>query len=192
MRNKVYIIIAVLLLLVAGLAGWIVTRHYLADEKPPVTLVADADTEAKAETVAGEGSGDAVSVRMFVPLEGGGIAVEEITVPNSPAPVKMAETVVAEYFKRSKKGLADTKVLGAYRDRRNILYLDLSDDIRRKFSGDARQEFALLLSLFDTVTANVMGVEDVRILIEGRETESIGGHFTLLAPLRETLKAEGE
>jgi len=77
-----------------------------------------------------------------------------------------------------------------YRDKKHVLYVDLSDDFRRSFSGDARQEFLLLKSLYETVVQNVPGAEDVRILVEGKETESIGGHFIILSALREIVKEE--
>lgn len=188
MSKKIYIPLALLLVAGAAFAGWRVTHYYFLSEKPPVAAPA-AEAEAPPEAQETPDAEGAVPVKLVLPA-GGETAVEEVTVPNSASPVKMAETVLAEYFKRLKKGPGDTRVLGVYRDRRNILYLDLSDDLRRKFSGDARQEYALLRSLFETVTANVMGVEDVRILIEGREAESIGGHFSLLAPLKETLNIE--
>ena len=116
--------------------------------------------------------------------------MQEKKIHGSPLPVKMAEAVVAEYLKGLKEGLRDTKLLGVYRDRGNIFYIDLSDEFRRNFSGDAGQEFYLLKSLFETVTANIAGTEDVKVLIEGKEIESIGGHISSFYPLKETVKED--
>ncbi|MEW5746655.1 MAG: GerMN domain-containing protein [Nitrospirota bacterium] len=201
MENKKYIVIAVVLLIVAGAAGWLATQYYFSPGSAgPLSVLTQGEGlsrphgSAAAGPEAGGEAGlhadtDAVPVKIFTP-SAGSVAVEEVQVPNNPVPVKMAETVLAEYFKRLKNGPRDIKVLGVYRDRRNTLYVDLSDDFRRKFSGDAREEYTLLGSLFDTIVTNVIGVEDVRLLIEGKEVESAGGHFSILSPLKELVKEE--
>jgi hypothetical protein len=190
-KSKKYILlIASVMLLAAGAAGWLMTRHYLAPSaglKQPLMELKGEDHWGK-DNAAGGAEG-AVPVKIFSPSPEG-VSVIEATISDAPLPTKMAEAVVVEYLKRLYEGQASVKLLGIYRDRRNILYIDFSDELRRRFSGDAQQEYALLSSLFETIVANIVGIEDVRILIEGKEVESIGGHFTILSPLKETIKGE--
>ncbi len=185
MKDKKYILIAAAVLLVAVLAGWLVTKFYLVPENTvgqPLIELKDGTPEEK-KTPA-EGSDDTVQVKIFCPSETG-TTVEEKKIPYVPVPVKMAESILSEYLRGLKEGLRDTKVVGVYRDRSNIFYIDLSDEFRRNFSGDARQEYYLLKSLFETVMVNLPGTEDVKVLIEGKEVESIGGHFSCFPPLKE-------
>jgi spore germination protein GerM len=82
---------------------------------------------------------------------------------------------------------SDTRLLGIYPGDDGILYIDLSDEFSRNFDGDALSEFLLLKGLNETVLANVYGIDGVKVLIEGKEAESLGGHISLLSPLGETV-----
>lgn len=187
-ENKSNLLIALLLLLIATLSGWLfATRYYHAPaEKSDSLLIELKDgtpQDHQNQAAFGISGEDTIAVKIFYPSEDG-VTPEDRTVSNKPLPVAMADMVIEEYLKGLKEGLKDAKLLGVYRDRNNVLYIDLSDEFRRNFSGDARQEYHLLKSLFDTVVTNVAGTEDVRLLIEGREIESIGGHFSILYGLK--------
>jgi len=61
----------------------------------------------------------------------------------------------------------------------------LSDDFRRNFWGDALTEFLLLKGLYQSIIANVEDIVDVKVLIEGKELETLGGHLYLMYPLKD-------
>ncbi len=191
MKDKKYIILtASAVLLVAISAGWLVAKYYLFPEntaQEPFIELKDGMPEGK--KIPDENGSDVVPVKIFYPSEAG-LSVEEKNVRNSRLPVKMAELILAEYLKGLKEGLGDTKLLGVYRDSSNIFYIDLSDEFRRNFAGDAGQEYYLLKSLFETVMVNLPGTEDVKLLIEGKEVDSIGGHFSCFSPLKEIFQEE--
>jgi hypothetical protein len=185
MENKKNIIVVVVLLLfIAALSGWLFTKYYYIpsgkNNSPLIELKEDIPQNQAAFGITEE---DTITVKIFYPSEDG-VTPEDKTVQNKPLPVSMAEVVLAEYLKGLKGWSKDTKLIGIYRDRNSVLYIDLSEEFRRNFSGDARQEYYLLKSLFDTVITNVAGTEDVRLLIEGKEIESIGGHFSILYGLK--------
>ena len=71
----------------------------------------------------------------------------------------------------------NAKLLGLYFGTDNILYVDLSDEFRRGFQGDALSEFLLLRGLYESLMSNVAGITDVKLLIDGKEIESLGGHM---------------
>jgi hypothetical protein len=81
-------------------------------------------------------------------------------------------------------------LLSVYYASDGILYVDVSDEFRRNFQGDALNEFLLLKGLYDSIITNVTGVQDVKVIVEGKEIESIGGHFFALYPLKNMLAAE--
>jgi spore germination protein GerM len=62
--------------------------------------------------------------------------------------------------------------------------IDFSREIVDDFSGGTTAEYMLISSLVQTICANFPQVEAVRILVEGGEVESLGGHLSLSGPLR--------
>lgn len=62
--------------------------------------------------------------------------------------------------------------------------IDFSSELVDDFSGGSTTEYILISSLVQTVCANLSQVEAVRILVEGEEIESLGGHISIARPLR--------
>jgi hypothetical protein len=71
-----------------------------------------------------------------------------------------------------------------------MLYIDLSDEVRRNFQGDALSEYLLLNGLYESLVSNISDFQDVKILVEGRELETLGGHIYLKYPLKNILAPE--
>lgn len=181
-KKKAALISVVLLL--AIVAGWLTSRYFFsANEKP---LVEGSSKQGGPDLPVMPSSEIKVPVTVFYPSDAG-LIKEDKTLAGSSLPVKFAETVLQEYFKGFKNDLKNTVVRGVYEDRNKILYVDLSDEFRRNFSGEARYEYYLLKSLYQTLATNIPEVKDVRILIEGREIDTIGGHMLAITPLKETV-----
>jgi hypothetical protein len=70
-----------------------------------------------------------------------------------------------------------------------IAYISLSEDFKRNFHGDVPDEFLLLKSLYETVISNVQ-VDNIKLLIDGKEADSIGGHFPVDRPLKQLVTQE--
>lgn len=107
----------------------------------------------------------------------------------------MAGAVIEEYFKgpgnvKSSQIPQNVKLLGLYKDSSQMLYVDLSDELRRNFQGDALTEYLLLKGLYESLISNLQDVQDIKILIEGKEAETLGGHLSLKYPLKNTVVYE--
>jgi spore germination protein GerM len=136
---------------------------------------------------------DLFSLRIYYPVKEH-LQVEERRLPRRNVPVAIAEAAVEQYLRgpidtKSSSIPKDTKILGIYKGADGILYLDLSDDFRRNFRGDAFTEFLLLKGLYQSIIANVEDILDVKILIEGKEIETLGGHLYLLYPLKDIVSS---
>jgi len=134
---------------------------------------------------------DASFMRVYYPSEGR-LIMEERRVKRQVAITAIAEEIVNEFLKgpsnMAKSAVPPgTRLLAVYYGSDGILYVDLSDEFRRNFQGDALNEFLLLKGLYDSIISNVTGVDDVKVIIEGKEIESIGGHFLALYPLKNML-----
>jgi hypothetical protein len=131
---------------------------------------------------------DLFSVRIYYPA-GQQLQIEERRLPRKTGQMAIAETVIEQYLKvagTAQSGIPrDTKLLNLYRGADRILYVDLSDDFRRNFQGDVLTEFLLLKGLYESIISNVEDIQDVKILIEGKEIETLGGHLYLLYPLKD-------
>lgn len=139
-------------------------------------------------------SGDISTLRVYYPMKGW-LQMEERKVPKRTTNFSIAEAVVEEFLKGpADANLSeipkDTKLLGLYFADDGILYVDLSDEFRRNFKGDALAEFLLLKSFYDSLIANLQNIIDVKILIDGKELESLGGHLYLLYPLKDLVSQQ--
>lgn len=138
--------------------------------------------------------GDALFVKIYYPSDGR-LIIEERRIERS---MNMniraeAEAVAGEYFKgpsNKEKTVIPTgvKLLGIYLGSDGVLYINLSDELRRNFKGDATAEYLLLKGFYESIMTNVREVHDIKIIVEGKEIESIGGHLFSLYPLKETLQ----
>jgi hypothetical protein len=179
--KKVIIIGTIVILLT--LAGWVIFEYFQPFKPRPLMVDVAGQSMSDSKT---QLSDIKVPVNIFYPTSQG-LTKEERTVAAGSLPVKMVESVLQEYFSGFKTDIKNTVVRGVYRDRNRVFYIDLSDEFRRNFSGDAAYEYYLLKSLYQTIVSNVSEARDVKILIEGREVESVGGHMMILTPLQETV-----
>lgn len=65
----------------------------------------------------------------------------------------------------------------------NTAYVDLSAEMAKNQSGGTSQEFLSVYAIVDTLTA-LPGIDQVKILIDGKETTTLCGHIDISAPLR--------
>ena len=181
-RKRVVWILLSLLLFGAGIMG-----GYLFVAKRPAERRVE---QALPQPI--EQAGDLATVRIYYPA-GDRLVMEERRVGRTNES-SLAEETVKELLKGPSNGgkspiPSGARLLGVYPGTDGVMYLDISDEFRRNFQGDVLAEFFLLKGLYETVISNVKGVDDVKVLIEGKEIESIGGHLWSLYPLKDTLAA---
>lgn len=130
-------------------------------------------------------------LRIYYPAEDG-LRMVEKKIPKRTKQIALAEAVIEEFFKGNEdsretnipKGV---KFLGLYRDDENILYIDLSDELRRNFQGDALSEYLILKGIYESLISNLRDFNDFKILVDGKELETLGGHFYLKYKLKSTV-----
>ncbi|MDA8090576.1 MAG: GerMN domain-containing protein [Nitrospiraceae bacterium] len=177
-RTLVFVLISVLLILFAGgLAGYVyfVKGKQLAPASP--------SSNAGQETMQGNSY-----LKIYYPVNGYLQMEERIVTPMVMTREEAARATVTEYLKGPAGMLdpaipPDTRLLGAYFGIDGVLYVNLSDAFRRNFQGDALTEYLLLRGLYESLLSNVKDIKDVRVLVEGKEIETIGGHILANVPL---------
>ena len=132
-------------------------------------------------------------LRIYKP-ENDRLLMREIKIPKRISNTAIAEAVIEEFFRQASSGVSsipeEVKLLGLYMDAEQMLYIDLSDEIRRNFRGDAVSEYLLLKGLYESLVSNMREFSDVKILVEGKELESVGGHFYLKYPLKNIISSQ--
>ena len=87
----------------------------------------------------------------------------------------------------------NVKLLDLYMDKNSDIYVDFSDELRKNFNGDASEERQIIAGLYKSIKANVPDFKSLRILINGKEAESFGGHIDISGPIGEAIeKPSGE
>jgi hypothetical protein len=137
---------------------------------------------------------DLFTLKIYYPV-GNRLQIEERRLLKRTAQIAIAEAIVEEFFKgpvdmKVSDMPKDVRLLGIYRDENRILYIDLSDEFRRNFHGDVLMEFLLLKGLYESLSSNLAEIEDVKVLIEGKEIETLGSHLYLYYPLKDMVSYE--
>lgn len=184
MNNKAVWILLVFLFFIAGAAGsYFFLKHFAPVSQQPV------GGEAQVPSLEGQ---DLFVIRLFEP-KNGKLEMAEKRLQKRTKNLTIAEAVIEEFFKAAGNGFSipqNVKLLGIYWDRDKVLYLDLSDELRRNFQGDALDEYLVLKGMYESLVSNVQDFHDLKILVEGKEIETLGGHYFLKYPLMNTLLIE--
>jgi hypothetical protein len=184
--KKAWMALLVIFFLAGVSASYFLFSTFTRQEKPPV-----AGPVAPAVPAVPE---DLFDLRMYYPVDGRLETVEK-KLPRRTKQYAIAEAVIEEFFKGPGNGHVsplpqNVSLLGIYKGSDHVLYVDLSDEVRRNFQGDALSEFLLLKGLYESLLANLQDIEDVKILVEGKEIETLGGHFYLKYPLKNVASYE--
>ncbi len=88
-----------------------------------------------------------------------------------------------------KKNMMPYKVrlLDLYMDREGIIYIDFGGELKKNFKGSATVELRMFAGLYKGIKFKVPGFTALKILINGKETESFGGHIDISRPIGEKI-----
>jgi len=187
MKKLIFILLFTSLFLAGGVGGYYYFSKVFTKEAPPVK---------KEEVITQPGTEDLFTLKIYYPA-GTRLLIEDRRLQRKTTQIATAQATMEEFLKgpsgmRMSNVPKDVKVLGIYREAEKILYVDLSEQFRRNFQGDALTEYLLLKGLYESLISNVPNIEDIKILIEGREIETLGGHIYLYYPLKNVVAHEYE
>lgn len=77
-----------------------------------------------------------------------------------------------------------TSLLDLYMDKDGVIYIDIGKEIQKNFKGDAYKEYNVIAGLCNIINANMPDFTALKIIIDGKEAESIGGHIDISRPIR--------
>jgi spore germination protein GerM len=183
-KNKIMIVAASFILLaVVVLLGVFLSK----------TISVKGTGKMTEKTADGSNGEKAVIIKLFFP-DGHRLKLEQREMERFFSQKKILKGAVTEFLKGpsgSQRNIVpvDTLLLGVYMGNDGIAYINLSEDFKRNFHGDVPDEFLLLKSLYETVISNVQ-VDNIKLLIDSKESDSIGGHFSVDRPLKQLVTQE--
>ncbi|HLE70800.1 MAG TPA: GerMN domain-containing protein [Vicinamibacteria bacterium] len=149
---------------------------------PPPTLASEAPTaEAPAndEPVAA----GRIQVKLYVLARSGReLATETEEILYSASLQQQAKEVVRLLLRRSGAIPRGVSLRELFITSQGVAYLDLSQELVSNHPGGSSAEELTVFSLSQTLIANFPAVKTVRILVEGREIQTIAGHLDLTIP----------
>ncbi len=174
MKNR--IIIFIILAVCAGFTAYALFRNITAqftDDKP---------------VHAGKIPKRSVVHLYFFDKESDFLASEERVVEHSDDPSLFGKTIIGALVAGPGKGLVrtvpeKTRVLAFYVSD-GIVYVDLSKEVSTNHPGGCRSELMTIYSLVNSLVLNIPGIDSIKILIEGRESETLAGHIDLRFPFK--------
>jgi len=125
----------------------------------------------------------------FADQTGTYLAAEQRSVHYASDPSELGRNIINTLLKGPQKDLAPTipggTVLRAfYVDRNKTAYVDLSNAVQKNHPGGSRSELMTIYSVVNSLVLNIPSIERVKILIDGREAETLAGHIDLSLPFK--------
>ncbi len=130
-----------------------------------------------------EQAGDTTNINIYIP-KGQGLQVETRQIKKPVGFSATIDAIMAEISKGSSDGRyllpPGSKLITAYLDKDGVLYLDMNPEFQRNFKGDALGEYLMIEGIYRSFKENIPDVNRMKILVDGKEVESIGGHIIIL------------
>jgi len=112
---------------------------------------------------------------------------EKRFIPMEKEPEAQAREMIQALIAGSKTGLVNTfpekaELQGVKREGEDILSVNFRESLVANHPGGSAAEMATIYSLTNTLTTNLPAIKRIRILIDGKERESLKGHIGLRNP----------
>ncbi len=126
----------------------------------------------------------------FISEDGQRLVATEREVPLAEGVVAQARALVdaqlsAEATPPLARSVPDGTVLrGLYVSSRNEIFVDLDGAVRARHPGGSLNELLTVYAIVNAITVNLPDVQEVQLLIDGREVDTLAGHVDLRQPLR--------
>ena len=154
-----------------------------ADESAAVPAAGDAASVAPAGAEAGAPAIQDPDIREAARLYAAGpdglLHVREVELPRSPTTRGRAEALVQRIVEESGTFPEEVQVLDVFVSGRGVAVINFTLDLLEGHSGGLHAEELTVYSLSHTLVESLPAIAEVRVLVEGRETETLAGHLDL-------------
>jgi hypothetical protein len=177
-QNKKKSIVPFMLLLIAAFVLSIGASFFYLKDKFAFEASFVAGGELKSHEKGGEFP-EEKRMRLYKPKE------RDLPIRGGTVLRKDTLLVMVEDFIRKQAEPYRVDLLDLYLDREGVIYIDFGSEIKKNFRGDAYEELNILAGLYKGIKDTVPGLTAMKILIEGSEEKSFGGHIDISRPIGE-------
>jgi spore germination protein GerM len=96
----------------------------------------------------------------------------------------LAELIQGPRFDGVRTVPAGTRLRSFFVDDEGIAYVDLSEEISKNHPGGSRFELLTLYAIVNSLVLNLPEVKAVKVLVEGREADTLAGHIDIRHPFK--------
>ena len=154
-----------------------------ADESGSAPATGDAATVAPAgaETAASaiQDPEALEGARLFAAGPDGLLHARDVELPRFPTTRGRAEALVQRIVDESGTFPEEVQVLDVFVSGRGVAVINFTLDLLEGHSGGLHAEELTVYSLSHTLVESLPAIAEVRLLVEGRETETLAGHLDL-------------
>jgi spore germination protein GerM len=113
---------------------------------------------------------------------------EKRTFPHPENPVEFAKMIVNGLIGGPENGgvrtiPSETTLKALFLMKDGTAVVDFSKEISEKHPGGAMAEYLTVMSVVQSLTSNIPDIKKVKLLIDGKDTETLAGHIDLDDPL---------
>lgn len=157
-----------------------------SEGNPPPASAASATSEGTEESpveAGGKTDGGRIQVKLYVlGPSGRELATETREIPLATSVQEQAKAVIRLLLQRSAAIPSGVKLRDLFITSQGIAYVDLSQELISNHPGGSSAEELTVYSLTQTLVANFPAIKTAKILVEGREIQTIAGHLDLTVP----------
>ena len=117
--------------------------------------------------------------RLFAAGADGLLHARDVELPRFPTTRGRAEALVQRIVAESGTFPAEVQVLDVFVSGRGVAVINFTLDLLEGHSGGLHAEELTVYSLSHTLVESLPAIAEVRLLVEGRETETLAGHLDL-------------
>ncbi len=167
------IVIVVAVAATAGISLWSLRRGPSAPQNTAPALTAPAQPSRPDEPL---------TITLYFPSDGL-LAPASVAVKRQPDEQSQAKEILAALFgdRRSAQTalLKDLRLRDVYFDASGTVYVDLIPVSQKELRASAWEELMAVYAVVDTLMQNIEEVKNVRVLLNGREVQTLAGHVDL-------------
>lgn len=117
------------------------------------------------------------------------LIAEERQIVHSKDPVEFGKIIIKALIDGPQKDLMrtvpkETRLRAFFITQEKTAYVDLSEAVRDNHPGGSQTELNTIYSIVNSLVLNIPQIEKVKVLIGGRESETLAGHIDLRFPFK--------
>ena len=176
-HNQLLFGVVVIIFVFAAAAGiyiWSLTR---SSSVPRNTVVPDPSALAQPPRL-----DEQLTIALYFPFDGM-LVSRAVAVKRQPDEQSQAREILAAMLGDQRAAqtalLKDVKLRELYLDASGTAYVDLASVQQKEMRASARDELTALYAVVNTLLQNIEEIKRVRVLLDGREAQTLAGHIDL-------------